>query len=163
MYARFGFEVVEGPAAVEWQRRVFDALGADPEIVRSRLVLENDVAVFVDYRYIGCRGHLLRKADGEILRFGSYTSACVHLWGFMQGIDMGRERSNTLVMSELRDADETLERLRHGFHARTVRNEILPALERGESVRLEGVDLYFLMRDLYEVERSGAFRFEVQP
>ena len=166
VWARFGFEVVEGPRALDWQRRVFSALDDPTEPDPSRLVLENDAAVFIGHGFVGSCGCLLRKADGHVFRFGSYCPAYIHLWGFMMGVELSGEtrdeRSNTLVLSELADRTEAIEKLKDLFTARSVRNEIIPALERGESVTCDGLDLYFGMAALYDVERSGAFRFEIR-
>jgi len=159
--ARFGFEVVEGPPALEWQRRVFAALGEATEPEPSCVVFENDVAVYIGHGFVGSCGCLLRKADGRAFRFGSYCPAYVHLWGFMMGVDLGG--SNTLVLSDLVDRAEAIARLKDFFTARVVRNEIIPPLERGESVVCDDIDLYLGMWALYEVERSGAFRFEIRP
>lgn len=167
VWNRFGFVPVPGARAVELQRRVFDALGETVAAEDSRQVLENDVAVFVAHGFIGSAGCLLRKTDGVAFRFGSYCPAFVHLWGFMIGIDIvgrtGDQRSNTLVLSKLGDRANATRLLKERFAAPYVRNELVPALERGEQVVLENVDLYFGMHALYRAERSGAFAFEVLP
>lgn len=162
VWKRFGFAQVRGEQGLAWQQQVFTALDADITPDTSVRVFENDVAVFVDHGYIGSRGILLRKHDETCVRLGSYCPGFVQVWGFMVGVNL-HTRTNTLVLTQMRDRAKTIERLRPFFTARMVRNEIVPALERGETVTLEDLDLFFAIRDLYEAERSDAFAFEVRP
>jgi len=122
-------------------------------------VLVNAHLFLLPIGWIGCSGILIERETGRVDLLGSGCSAAVHVWAWYRGFASGKtrdQRPNTLRVGAVRDPTR--------LDALVAR--LYPALGDGAVVARDGlcfedVDLYFLRRDLLDVEEDGAFEFAV--
>ena len=134
--------------------------------VDERRVLHNQEVIFFPVAWIGCCGHLVERATGAVIQFGSAEGPEVHIWahhrGFAEG-ETGDERRQGLTLANMTDEGATLRLLSRVLNARVIRNTVVPALRAGEAVRVDDLDLYFGRGALLLAEMGGAFAFQVHP
>lgn len=130
---------------------------------RRELVLENADAFYFPVSWIGCAGHLVSKDSLHLISFGSYIGPGLHLWAYDQGISLeplGKDRRNTFEISSIRDLPNTLRVLKTFLNPAWVDGELSLRIA-SLPVSLEGVDLYFGIRDLAEARAHEWFTFRV--
>ncbi|MBU6952518.1 hypothetical protein [Hahella sp. HN01] len=114
--------------------------------------------------WIGCTGYLVIKGDHDIVTFGSYVGMQEHIWVFIQGITLaaqGKNRRNTLTITEVSDPINTNKTLKRFLDGRYVTQEVEPKYSQPPIV-LQDVDLYFAIRDLIWAQRYNWFQFIIK-
>ena len=126
-------------------------------------VRENEDAYYFPVGWVGCSGHLVTKSPLRLVSFGSYVGANAHIWAHYKGISMaplGKDRRNTLRILSIRDVENTVRVLKSFVHPQWVDRE-LSLMQTPMPIQIEGIDLYFGIRDLLEAEMHEWFKFEV--
>ena len=169
MFEFYGFSKANTNTAEfeEAEKLVFKPI---PESNRKELdysrdgVLENETDYFVPLGWIGCAGHIVRKSDLKVTKFGSYMPAGAHVWAYYQGISLntlGKDRSNDIRITEVHDKSNTIDVLKKIFDPHYVKTEIAPLLDQPPIV-IRNVDLYFGFGVLLETKDKGWFFFEIE-
>ncbi len=143
---------------------LFSQLEFDPFEIgyKSKDVLENRDTYYFPIVCVGCCGYLVTKEDLEVISFGSYVGRIEHIWAYYEGAQLaslGKDRNNSLIIKEVRDAKRTLKVLK-SFLDNNYVNSIEPEF-RSLPIVLDNVDIYFGIRDLFDARMKNWFEFEI--
>ncbi|WP_413665349.1 hypothetical protein ACG1BZ_09220 [Microbulbifer sp. CNSA002] len=150
----------------EAEKAILEDLDFDPTDngYSKQNVLENENAFYFPIGWIGCSGHLVKKDTMEIISFGSYIGPEEHIWAYHQGIslaNLGKDRKNDLIITEIFNKDETIKVLKKFFDNRYLNKEIVPKLSN-LPITLTDLDLYFGIRDLLSAKYKNWFSFYIE-
>jgi len=119
--------------------------------------------VYLPCGYIGSVGALFVPSRSELIELGSHVGLEDFLWAHHRGVDLAGatkwDRSTTLTVSAVRDADLAVDHLK-AILRRPTPAELSETLASLPAV-FEGLDLYFAIRALRSLEESGACDFEI--
>lgn len=151
---------------VELALAALDAKLDEPRDFDEADVLVGEDLVYLPHRYIGSVGTLFVPSRSQLVTLGSYAPVDDFLWAYHRGVDLVGEtrfeRQNDLTIHEVRDLEAMILRL-HGKRLTGLTRVELRRLLCRLPATFVGVDLYFRIRFLRDLEESGDCVFEVTP
>jgi hypothetical protein len=119
----------------------------------------NEQLLYAHFPQIGCTGILLDRVRDRVHILGSAYNLETYLWAWERGFHL--DADNVLVITAVRDAEATIEVLKHGLKAPYVRYDLAPQFANPPvRIELDSWSSWLLLRAL---QTTDAFDFEVNP
>jgi hypothetical protein len=126
-------------------------------------VLANDDLLYAHFPHVGCVGLLAERGAHRIWWLASSRSLETYLWAYYRGFRL--DETNVIVITSVRDLDETIGVLVGGLRGTTVYREIEPALASLPLALHLGWPACWYMLDALRATDvpDGAFAFDLNP